>query len=226
MFEVTELWKNTYPGASAGVLIMHRVENPARHAILEDRKAALETRLRSTYTGKDRSAIKSDPIMQAYEVYYRRFKKTYHVQLQLESIAFKGKSIPNGSALVEAMFMAEVKNLLLTAGHDLQAVKLPITLDVSTGEEHYTLLRGSEQVLKAGDMMMFDRAGIISSILYGPDLRTQIHPGTQDVVYTVYAPAGIERAKILRHLQDIQETITEFSPHAHTEMMQVVLAKV
>jgi DNA/RNA-binding domain of Phe-tRNA-synthetase-like protein len=221
MFEVTERWKTTYPGAAAGVLIMHRVENPANNAVLEDRKAALEAQLRSMYAGKDRSAIRSEPIMQAYEVYYRRFKKTYHVQLQLESIAFKGKSIPTVAALVEAMFMAEVKNLLLTAGHDLNIIQLPITLDVSTGEERYTLLRGSEQELKEGDMMMFDRAGIISSILYGPDLRTQIRPGTQDVVYTVYAPAGIEHASILRHLQDIQETVLEFSPHGDTEMMEV-----
>jgi DNA/RNA-binding domain of Phe-tRNA-synthetase-like protein len=226
MFEVTERWKTSYPGASAGVLIMRRVENPARNTILEGHKAALEAQLRGMYAGKDRSAIKSDPVLQAYESYYRVFKKTYHVQLQLESIAFKDKSIPTGAALVEAMFMAEVKNLLLTAGHDLKAIQLPITLDVSTGEEHYTLLRGSEQELKAGDMMMFDGAGIISSILYGPDQRTQIHPGTQDVLYTVYAPAGIEHAKVLRHLQDIQETVMEFSHGARTEMMQVVLAKV
>jgi DNA/RNA-binding domain of Phe-tRNA-synthetase-like protein len=224
MFEVTERWKNTYPEAAAGVLVMHRVENPARHAFLEDRKAALEAQLRSMFAGKDRSAIKSDPIIQAYDTYYRRFKKTYHVQLQLESIAFKGKSIPTVAALVEAMFMAEVKNLLLTAGHDLRAVQLPITLDVSSGEEHYSLLRGSEQELKEGDMMMSDGEGIISSILYGPDLRTQIHSGTQDVVYTVYAVPGIEHAKVLQHLQDIQETVMGFSPQANTEMMQVVNA--
>jgi DNA/RNA-binding domain of Phe-tRNA-synthetase-like protein len=221
MFDVTERWKTTYPGASAGLLIMHQVENPARNAILEDRKAALEAQLRSRYAGKDRSAIRSDPIMQAYDTYYRRFKKTYHVQLQLESIAFKGKTIPTVASLVEAMFMAEVKNLLLTAGHDLSIIQLPITLDVSTGEEHYTLLKGSEQELKEGDMMMFDGAGIISSILYGPDQRTQIRPATQDVVYTVYAPAGIEGASILGHLRDIQETVLGFSPKGDTEMMEV-----
>ena len=119
------------------------------------------------------------------------------------------------------MFMAEVKNMLLTAGHDLKALQLPITLDVSTGQEHYTLLRGSEQELKEGDMMMSDGEGVISSILYGPDLRTQIRSGTQDVVYTVYAPAGIEQARVLGHLEDIQEIVLGFSPQAETEMMEV-----
>ena len=80
------------------------------------------------------------PSLQVYDAYYKRFKKTYHVQLQLESIAFKGKSIPSVAALVEAMFMAEVKNMLLTAGHDLDTLQLPARLDVTKGDEVYTLM--------------------------------------------------------------------------------------
>jgi hypothetical protein len=34
-------------------------------------------------------------------------------------VALKGKAIPRQAALVEAMFMAELENLILTAGHDL-----------------------------------------------------------------------------------------------------------
>ncbi len=221
MFEVTDAWKATYPEAHAGVLAMRGVYNPPQHAALEEQRVALEEFLRSHYSWQDRSAIKSVPVMQAYDTYYRRFKKTYHVQLQLESIVFKGKSIPGGAALVEAMFMAELKNMLLTAGHDIDAVQLPITLDVSTGDQQYTLLRGSEQVLKAGDMMMADQVGIISSILYGPDQRTQIKDGTRNVVYTVYAPPGIEEDIVARHLQDIQETVILVAPDAKTEMLQV-----
>jgi hypothetical protein len=52
-----------------------------------------------------------EPI-KTYHDYYKRFKKTYHILLQLESIVFKNKSIPKVSSLVEAMFMAELKNLL------------------------------------------------------------------------------------------------------------------
>jgi DNA/RNA-binding domain of Phe-tRNA-synthetase-like protein len=221
MFAVTDLWKATYPDASAGVLILHGVENPAQHALLETQKAALESELRARYAGQDRSAIKSLPVIQAYDAYYRRFKKTYHVQLQLESIVFKDKSIPSGAGLVEAMFMAEIKNMLLTAGHDLEAVELPIQLDVSSGSERYTLLRGSEQVLKAGDMMMVDQSGVISSILYGPDQRSQIRADTREVIFTVYAPAGIEEESVMQHLRDIQEYVRLFAPQARTEMLQV-----
>src|SRR5512147_2578996 len=139
---------------------MHDVINPPYHAELEEQKQQLQDQLRARFAGQDRSAIAALPVIQAYNAYYKPFKKTYHVQLQLESIAFKGKSLPSVAALVEAMFMAEIKNLLLTAGHDLDTLQLPITLDVATGQENYTLLRGQEQVAKADDMLMADQAGV------------------------------------------------------------------
>ncbi len=143
------------------------------------------------------------------------------MQLQLESIAWKGKSIPSVSALVEAMFMAEMKNLLLTAGHDLDLVELPLTLDVSKGTESYTLMRGEEQILKPGDMMISDQVGIISDVIYGPDRRTQITAGTRNVVFTTYAPRGIEPQAVENHLVDIRDFILIFAPQAKMELLKV-----
>jgi len=221
MFEVTSAWKSAFPEAHAGVLVMRDVISPAHHAELEKHKTELEEGLRSQFSGWDRAGMSNLPILQAYNTYYRRFKKTYHVQLQLESIAWKGRSIPSVSALVEAMFMAEMKNMLLTAGHDLDILHLPLTLDVSKGTESYTLLRGDEQVLKAGDMMIGDGMGIVSSIVYGPDQRTQITDGTRNVVFTVYAPPGINEQAVTQHLQDIQEYVMIIAPQAQVELLIV-----
>ena len=221
MLEVTSSWKTTYPGALASVLVMRNVSNPPQHSTLERKKAALEEELRTRYFGKDRAAIASHPVLQAYGEYYRRFKKTYHIQLQLESIILKGRSIPSVASLVESMFMAEMQDLLLTAGHDLDVLSLPLTLDVAAGSEKYTLLRGELQSLKAGDMMIRDRNGIISSIIYGPDQRTQITPGTRNVVFTVYAPPGIEEQTVIGHLQHIKEYVMLFSPQAQVELLHI-----
>ena len=221
MFQVTDAWKAAFPQAHAGVLVMTEVENPPHHSALEEHKILLEKQLRERFAGLDRLAIRQLPVLQAYETYYRRFDKTYHVQLQLESIVFKGKSIPSVAALVEAMFMAEVKDLLLTAGHDLDALQLPVTLEVSKGGERYTLLRGQEQELKPGDMFITDNGGIISSILYGPDQRTQIQARTQKVMFTVYAPAGIPEEAIVTHLQEIQRNVLLVAPRAQVGMLKV-----
>jgi len=221
MFEVRSAWKSAYPGAHAGVLVMRAVTNPTYHAELESQKAALEEQLRAQFSGQDRATIASHPILRAYAEYYRQFKKTYHIQLQLESIVLKGKSIPSVAALVESMFMAEMQDMLLTAGHDLDLLQLPLTLSVATGTEQYTLLRGEEQVLKAGDMMISDQNGVISSIVYGPDRRTQITPDTHNVVFTVYAPPGIDEQTVVGHLQHIKENVMIFSPQAQVELLKV-----
>lgn len=222
MFSVSDEWRAAFPGAHAGVLAMHKVTNPPAHPALDREKEALQQQLRTRFADQDRGAIEALAPIQAYAAYYKRFKKTYHVQLQLESIVFRGKSIPSVAALVEAMFVAEVKNLLLTAGHDLDALHLPITLDVSTGSERYTLLRGQDQVLKSGDMMMVDRRGVISSILYGPDQRTQITAGTQRAVFAVYAPPGIDAAAVYRHLDDIRANVLLVAPDAEVTLRQVL----
>jgi DNA/RNA-binding domain of Phe-tRNA-synthetase-like protein len=221
MFDITPTWKTSFPYAHAGVLVMHNVTNPAQHPELEKRKAELEEQIRAQFSGQDRAAMAGHRVLQAYNSYYKRFKKSYHVQLQLESIAWKGKSIPSVSALVESMFMAEMKNMLLTAGHDLDVLQLPLILDVSKGTETYTLMRGDEQTLKPDDMFISDQSGVISSIIYGPDQRTQITASTRNVVYTVYAPPVIDGQAVEKHLHNIREYVLLFAPQAQTELLNV-----
>ena len=142
MFMVSESWKEAYPGAAVGILAMGHVANPKNHPTLDRQKEQLENELRSRFGSLDRAALKALPVIQAYNSYYKRFKKTYHVLLQLESVVLKGKSIPRVAALVEVMFMAELKNLLLTAGHDLEVLKPLVRIDVADGSENYTRING------------------------------------------------------------------------------------
>lgn len=93
---------------------------------------------------------------------------------QRESFALKGKPIPRRAALAEAMFMAELKSLILTAGHDLDAAPA-VRVDVTTDGARYLLLNGKLAMLERGDMMMVD-AGIIFSLLRGPGHRTASPP--------------------------------------------------
>jgi DNA/RNA-binding domain of Phe-tRNA-synthetase-like protein len=222
---VSEAWRHAYPGAAAGVLAMHGVVNPAHHAALDERKAALEQDLRARYAGCDRAALKALPAIQAYDAYYKQFKKTYHVLLQFESVVMKGKAIPRVAALVEAMFMAELDSLLLTAGHDLEAVQMPLRIDVAGGSERYVRIDGQEQALKADDMMIVDAQGILSSVLYGPDRRTQITPATRQALFTVYAPPGIAPEDVRQHLNGIRDNVLLVAPGAAVESLAVYVAE-
>jgi DNA/RNA-binding domain of Phe-tRNA-synthetase-like protein len=228
LFEIQDNWRRTHPGACAGVILLQVPGNPTGAdglAPLEEARLALEANLREQFGGLTRADLASLPVIQAYNQYYRRFDKSYVVQLQLESVIFKGKSIPSISGLVEAMFMAEVKNQMLTAGHDADTLSLPVTLDSSAGGEEYNLLRGSPQVLKAGDMIMRDGGGIISSVIYGPDQRTQITPATRRALYAVYAPPGVGEGAVRAHIGDIESYVRLFSPAVEVEFSSIVRAE-
>ena len=219
-FQASESWRTAYPAAHVGVLAMLDVVNPLHHDGLEARRVGLEGELRGRYAGLDRRAMLERRELKAYQEYYRRFDKSYHVLLQLESVVLKGKTIPSGAGLVEAMFMAELDSLLLTAGHDLDALRLPLTLDVALGTESYVLLRGAPQAPKRGDMMISDREGIVSSIVHGPDQRTQITPSTRNVVFTVYAPAGISGDTVQSHLEGLERNVRLIAPAARVDLME------
>jgi DNA/RNA-binding domain of Phe-tRNA-synthetase-like protein len=222
MFTIADNWRNRYPQAHLGILTMRGVKGPERDPNLDRLKKELEDDLRSVF--KDSAELKALAPIQAYQAYYKRFKKTYHVVHQLESVAIKGKPIPRVSALVEAMFMAELRNMLLTAGHDLDAIKPPLTLDVAEGTETYLGLNGQAQMLKAGDMIINDAQGVISSVIYGPDRRTMITRDTENVLFTVYGVPGVSEQAVHQHLEGIAANVLVVCPQAKIEILHVYSA--
>lgn len=222
MITLNQNFSAVYPSAHVGILVMRNVENAAAHPALEMRKRELEADLRSRFAEKEVQILEETPPLPAYTNYYKRFDKTYHVLGQLKSIIYKGKSIPSVSSLVESMFIAELKNGLLTAGHDLDRVKGELSVNVSNGDEHYTVMRGVDQQLKSGDMFIVDAQGILSDIIYGPDQRTQITPETKNVLFTIYAPEGIASNEVEKHLADIRDLVLLVTPNAKVEMLQVI----
>jgi DNA/RNA-binding domain of Phe-tRNA-synthetase-like protein len=220
----TDAWTSAFTGAAVGVLAMSGVRNPERSDPLEARKRELEESLRADAAGMGPEGLAGQPRFRAYLDYYRTHGKTYHVKAQWESVAVKGKAIPSRAALVEAMYMAELKNLMLTAGHDLSAVALPVRVDVTREGDRYVAINDTERVPAAGDMMMVDGEGIISSVLQGPDRRSRITPQTSEVLFAVYAPAGVGEAAVRSHLEDIAANVLLVAPQAETGLLATLVA--
>lgn len=208
---------------SIGILIMENVQNEVSEDKLISVKQELESKIRSKYANVSREDLKAVHPIDAYISYYKKFGYTYHVLPQLESV-IKGKSIPDVIPLVEAMFMAELKNMLLTAGHDFNKIKAPLSLKVSTGNEGYTAMNGKDITTVSSDFMIADQETVISSILRGPDLRTAISKDTTHVIYTVYAPFGVEEQLVREHLRDIELYVQMFSKKSRTCLSQVIKA--
>jgi DNA/RNA-binding domain of Phe-tRNA-synthetase-like protein len=224
-FTFSEEWAAAYPGACVGFLAMTGVRNPDRDdrmdALLDETTASL----RRQFTAATRADLLARPVLAAYASHYRRFDKTYHVLLQLESVVFKEKPLRARGALVAAMFQAELTTGLLTAGHDLARLDGGLIVGVVKPGERYTGMGGREITASAGDMCIRDETGIVSSVVYGPDDRTGLLPETTGAAFTTYAPAGVGCDAVRRQLEAIADNIRLVSPEAATETLAVTQAR-
>lgn len=220
----TNEWHATHLGAIIGLLELSGVEHLPSSQLLEQRKRETEKSLREQYNGYTRQDFLSLPVMSHYDRYCKRFNKTYHVQLQLESIVLKGKNLPTVTPLVDSNFMAEVATLVLTAGHDVEKLHGQLLIDVSRAGEHITQMNGTCKAIREGDMIMRDGNGICCSVIYGQDNRSPISPETSCVLYVAYAPAGISSETVDSQLAKIESNIRLFAPNAMVELHQLLFA--
>jgi DNA/RNA-binding domain of Phe-tRNA-synthetase-like protein len=224
MISASDDWRASHPGATIGLLEMTGIDNTGSSARLNERKREIEARVRGRYKGFSRPDFLSLPVMAAYDRYYRRFNKTYHVQLQLESIVLKGKNLPDVSPAVDSNFMAEMETLVLTAGHDGAMLRGPISMDVSRDGDQMTQMNGQSKAMPAGDMIMRDTDGICCSIIYGQDARSPIAPQTSRVLYVAYAPAGVPADVVDAQLRAIEDNVRVFSTNATVEQRRLITA--
>ena len=217
-------WHAAHPGAAVGVVALDSVANPPAHRGLNDLATALEDDIRARLGTVEIDVLRTTPPLPAYAAYYKRWGQRYHVAMQLESVARKGRALPRVAALVESMFIAELRTLLLTAGHDLDALDLPIHLDVGAGER-YRGPSGDELSVKEGDMFIADAQGrVLSAIVTGPSELARITPETTRAIFCVYAPPGVESSLVDAHLDEIERNVRLISPNAGVAGREIVTA--
>jgi DNA/RNA-binding domain of Phe-tRNA-synthetase-like protein len=218
----TDAWKERHPGAQMGLLEISGVDNTKPSPALEQEKRTIEERLREKYAGFSREDFLALPVMEAYHRYYRSSGYTYHVLLQLESVALKGKSLPSVSPLVDANFAAELETLILTAGHDVARLEAPVLIDVAREGDEITQMSGNRKHVPAGDMLMRDAQGVACTILRGQDNRSPISNATTHVLYVSYAPGGITNEQVRAQLDGMEKLVRLFSPECIVEQSQII----
>lgn len=217
-------WTEAHPGATYGLIAFRGVQNPPSHDGINAVAAELETSVRERFSADDRDALRATPPLPAYTAYYKRWGQRYHVGMQLESVALKGKPIPRVAALVEAMFVSELGNLLLTGGHDLDQLTLPVMLDAGTGQE-FTAPNGKTQMVKDGDMFTADAEGrVLSAVITGPSDFARISPETTSALFYAYGPPGISADDMSAHLDAIERNVRLISPDAVTVAREIISA--
>lgn len=224
LLTVTPAWHTAHPGATYGLIAFRGVRNPPSHEGINAAATELENALRERFSTEERDTLRATPPLPAYTAYYKRWGQRYHVGMQLESVALKGKPIPRVAALVEAMFVSELANLLLTGGHDLDQLSLPVVLDAGAGQE-FTAPNDKPQVVKEGDMFTADATGrVLSAVITGPSGFARISPETTAALFYAYGPPGVSAAAMSAHLDAIERNVRLISPDAVTAAREIITA--
>jgi DNA/RNA-binding domain of Phe-tRNA-synthetase-like protein len=119
------------------------------------------------------------------------------------------------------MFRAELQTGLLTAGHDADLLVGGLTVDLVAAGDRYPGIGGHPIEAAAGDMCIRDDAGIVSSIVYGPDNRSRLREETRAVAFTTYALAGITTDAVTRHLEAIAIGVRIVAPDSIVDSLEV-----
>ncbi|MGL6216957.1 MAG: hypothetical protein ACRC36_02920, partial [Lacrimispora sphenoides] len=113
------------------------------------------------------------------------------------------------------------KNLLLTAGHDLEMIEGDLTVNIATEPLNYKGISGKEQQLIKNDLYLSDEKGILSSIMNGPDYRTRITESTQNAIYFIYGVEGVTGPLIHAHLKTISSYLSQTIPGVEVQSINV-----
>ena len=222
MINITPMARSVYPDTKFGAMVVKGISLSAGRAVMDNIVAEEIEAIKSKYPDYERKAALTTEPLRHYVSYYKQFKKSYHVLGQLESVLLKGKSIPPVGAPIEAMFLAEVKNLLLTAGHDSDLIEGALTVDAALESLSYKGLSGQEQNLVNNDLYLADEKGVVSSILGGPDYRTRITESTKNALYFVYGAGGMTESLIRAHLETIFSYLSQAIQGVEIQTIEII----
>ena len=214
MIEVmfSEELKNKYNNAAVGILLIKDIINRDPDKFLEKIKKETEEDIIRNFSELSRDELNKKPVFAAYRNYFRKFKKTYQLLLQLESVAKKGRSFPAVNPLADSCFLAEMKTFVLTAGHDADLLDNKILFDLSKDNDGFTRINGESIILKPEDIIMKSGGKNICSVIYGQDNSTLLSEATENAFYVSYAPEGVPDDAVMQNLEIIESCVSLFSP--------------
>lgn len=100
--------------------------------------------------------------------------------------------------------------MYLTAGHDLDLNNWTLSTKITKCGEEYMNISGKKMKLKSKDIILEDKFGVMSSVLFRPDRSTMITEKTRNYLFFAYFPYGEEDRKIKNHFEGILNYIGIF----------------
>lgn len=152
-----------------------------------------------------------------YYRYFKKYKKTYPVLQQLESVLLKGRPFPSGRPLNEVAFLTELRTRVLSGAHDAERVQGAVELFCPEEKLPFTGMRGEEVHTYPGDPSARDGGGIIFSMIAGADARTCLRPESRHIFYPFFATPDTTREQLLPAMELLVSYVRVLAPGARIE---------
>ena len=170
--------------------------------------------LRDKYPDYDRKAVFGE---NPYFRFFKKFKKTYPVMQQFESVMFKGRPFPEEDPVMGVPFLLELTTFILSGTHDLDRMDGPLTLFTPSEKLPFPGMRGEEAHTYPNDICGRDNSGIIFSMIAGAHDRTCIHPDTRHMFHPLFATPNTDKETIQDALQRLEFFVKVLAPNAEVE---------
>lgn len=141
-----------------------------------------------------------------YYRYFKKFKKTYPVMMQFESVLLKGRPFPEFNPVAEIPFLMELMTHVLSGAHDADRICGPVNLYCAADKEEFPGLRGVPFHTYPGDFCGRDDEGIIFSLIAGADERTCARTNSRHLMYPLFGAPDLP----LSVLQDAMEVLVRY----------------
>ena len=185
MFDIGKDQSFASRGIPLGILeVKYPVEGCGRaalHALVERELAALRER----YADYDRKAVFGE---NPYFRFFRKFKKTYPVMQQFETVMFKGRPFPEEDPVTAVPFLLELTTFVLSGTHDIDRIDGPLTIFTPDAKLPFDGMRGDSTHTYPNDICGRDDTGIIFSMI-----ASCVLPGVRDAGYRPGAHRGRAR---------------------------------
>ena len=172
------------------------------------------TVLFAEFRNYDRKAVFGE---NPYYRYFKKYKKTYPVLQQLESVLLKGRPFPSGRPLNEVAFLTELRTRVLSGAHDAERVQGAVELFCPEEKLPFTGMRGEEVHTYPSDPSARDNGGIIFSMIAGADERTCLRPESRHIFYPFFATPDTTREQLLSAMELLVSYVRVLAPSAQIE---------
>lgn len=155
-----------------------------------------------------------------YFRYFKKFKKSYPIMMQLESYLLKGRPFPSGNPVNEIAFLAELKTHILLGSHDIDRIEGDMVLFCGTEKTDFPGMRGETIHIYPGDVSARDDKDIILSMIAGADDRTYITEDSRNVAYIFFGTNQTPDDQFDKMAELLSRYIHTLAPAAEVQLVR------